>query len=71
MSKRINITVSDSVYEILRSISENYGMPVSSLGSVAIMNYLEQKQAVNIMENLPKIMEDMQKMIPQGGKENV
>ena len=44
MSKRINITVSDSVYEKLNTMSVDYGMPVSSLGSISIMEYLEKRQ---------------------------
>jgi len=59
MSKRINITVSDSVYENLKSISEDYGMPLSSLGSMAIMTWLEQKQAITSMGNVSVLMEQI------------
>jgi hypothetical protein len=56
MSKRVNITVSDSVYETLRTISEDYGMPISSLGSMAIMTWLEQKQALVAMGDLKGLL---------------
>ena len=59
MSKRINITVSDSVYDNLKNISEDYGMPLSSIGSMAIMTWLEQKQAVSSMGNIQVLMEHM------------
>lgn len=66
MSKRINITVSDTVYETLKVISDDYGMPLSSLGSVAIMTWLEQKQAITAMGNLKGLMEQM--VITDGSK---
>lgn len=66
MTKRINITVSDVVYESLKKISEDFGMPVSSLGSIAIMSWLEQKQVVNAMGDLKGLMSQV--ALLQGGK---
>ena len=66
MTKRINITVSDSVHEELKKISEDFGMPISSLGSVAIMTWLEQKQALSAMGELKGLMSQMTKI--EGGK---
>lgn len=59
MSKRINVTVSDNVYEKLKVISEEYGMPVSSLGSMAIMTWLEHKQVLSSIGDLNSLMGQM------------
>ena len=59
MSKRINISVSDSVYLTLKTMSEDYGIPLSSLGSMAMMVWLEQKQAMVAMGDLKSLMGQM------------
>jgi len=62
MTKRVNITVSDSVYDVLKGMSEDYGMPLSSLGSMAIMSWLEQKQAMVAMGNVQELVEKLNVM---------
>lgn len=59
MSKRLNITVSDSVHEELKQISEEFGMPISSIGAVAIMTYLQQQKALLAMGDLKSMLAQM------------
>lgn len=62
MSKRINISVSDSVYLILKGMSDDYGIPLSSLGSMAMMTWLEQKQAMVAMGDLKSMTAQMESL---------
>ena len=62
MAKRINISVSDSVYLVLKGMSEDYGIPLSSLGSMAMMTWLEQKQAMSTMGELKGLMAQMESL---------
>lgn len=68
MSKRINISVSDSVYLTLKAMSDDYGIPLSSLGSMAMMSWLEQKQAISAMGDVKGVMAQM--MALTGGLED-
>lgn len=69
MSKRINISVSDSVYLILKSMSDDYGIPLSSLGSMAMMTWLEQKQAMVAMGDIKGVMSQIM-ALQEGTKNN-
>jgi hypothetical protein len=67
---RVNITMSEDLKNWYNSLAKEMGMPTSSLMCLALAQYREQKQAVSIMENMPKFFEELQKMIPQGGAKN-
>jgi len=56
MSKRINISVSDIIYNTLKKQSVDYGIPLSSIGSMAIIAYLEQKQALSSMGEMQGLL---------------
>lgn len=71
MSKRINISVSDSVYLTLKSMSDDYGIPLSSLGSMAMMSWLEQKQAITAMGDVKGVMSKIMAFTEKTKEENL
>ncbi len=58
MTKRITTTVSDAIFEDLKGMSEDYGMSVSAIVSVAIMTYFEQKKAMLSLSELSKMAKE-------------
>jgi len=59
MTKRLNVTVSDTVDLELKNISLEYGMPVSSIISMSIMAYLQQQKAILAVGDLKVVMAQM------------
>lgn len=68
MTTRINITVSDTIHQELKSMSADFGIPISSIGSMAIMTYLQQQKALLAMGDLKTMLAQMTAL--QEGEKN-
>ena len=59
MSKRLQITVSDDVYEKVMKICKEYGFSASSFCALSIMNYFDQREAIASLGNFPVLVDQL------------
>jgi hypothetical protein len=48
--KRINVDLTETMYAKVKNISIESGLPMSSIVTYAIMTFLDQRDAINMME---------------------
>jgi predicted DNA-binding protein len=63
MTKRINMTISDSLYERIKGISDESGMTLSSICTMMIMTYFNQQDALSSMNNVLSKLEGLEQKI--------
>lgn len=68
MTKRLQITVSDDVYEKVMKITKEYGFTASAFCALTIMNYFDQREAIASLGTLPTMMEQYQSQMIQTNK---
>lgn len=56
MARRINITVSDKTYELLKTLSDESGMSMSAIMNMTAHKYFEDKKVVSSLEEIESIL---------------
>lgn len=64
--KRINVDLTPTMYEKIKGISIECGLPMSSIVTYALMNFLDQREAFAITELYKKM--EKEKIMNNGKK---
>jgi len=68
MKKKINITIDGVLLEKIDEVAEQLGMSRSSFLSMSAMTYVNQS---NVMQNLPRLLNDYENMTKNERQESV
>lgn len=47
---RLNVDLTESVYAKVKAISVEYGLPMTSIVTYALMSFLDQRDAIGMMD---------------------
>jgi len=59
---RVNITISDEMKEWFKAKSEEFGVPMAGLMTMALAQYKQQAEGLGAMKDLGAMMEKIQAM---------
>lgn len=68
--KKLNLSFTPDIIEYLQTESENYGMSISAYLTMLVSNHRKENFALESMQNIGGIMEQLEKLLEENKKIN-